>query len=82
MTSPNEFLMLFAQAREKPYGISIQTNSPKRLRQKLYAARQGHREATGDRTLDLCSVWIDPDNQDTAIWIIPRRLECLDHRVA
>lgn len=80
----NQYLGLFMQAIEKPYGISIKTNDARALRQRLYSARQSHREATGNRTLDMISIWLNPDAQTTDVWLIPRRLdgECQDPQVA
>lgn len=61
-----DLLELLYRAYNSPKGIAVTTNSPERLRQKLYAARKV------DPDLASLSFTISPFNPTGELWIVKK----------
>ena len=59
-------LELLYEALHSEYGVVVETNSPERLRQKLYPLRKEHEE------LSCLSFVISPINPESDLWILKR----------
>lgn len=70
MTSPPNLLELMYDALYQPRGVVVETNSPERLRQKLYKIRKDHAP-----TFDNIAFIISPTEPNTQLWIIKKVLD-------
>lgn len=64
-----DLLELWYAALRAEVGISIQTSDPKRLRERLYAARR----AAEDEDLDTLFITLSPTSENS-IWIMHKRI--------
>lgn len=65
-------LELWYQALASSFGVIIQTDDPKRCREKLYALREEQRRK-GDLSLDSLSVSASPTNPGGELWIVKKK---------
>lgn len=64
-------LELWYQALPEPFGIVVPTNSPERLKAKLYSVRKN----ANDPQLAELMILTSPGNPDGEIWIAHRHVE-------
>lgn len=62
-------LELLYDALHQPLGIVVETNSPERLRQKLYALRKAH-----EPVFDNLAFLISPTEPSTQVWIVKKEI--------
>lgn len=69
-TETTNLLELLYDALHQPLGIVAETNSPERLRQKLYKLRKDH-----EPTFDNLAFIISPTEPNTHLWITKKRAD-------
>lgn len=72
-TSATNYLELMFDALTNPLGVVVETNSPERLRQRLYKIRTDQAP-----TFDNLAFVISPTEPDNQLWIVKKVLNAPD----